>query len=69
MKLTWLRILGVLIWFAIEAARWLERRNLINNLSKDLMQKFKNVQTEIALTVQSSRPVDLSTDPDNRDNG
>lgn len=68
MKLTWLRVLGVLIWFAIEVARWLERRNLVHNISKDLMLKFKHVQTEIALAVQSSRPVDLSTDPDNRDN-
>lgn len=69
MKLTWLKIFGVLIWFAIEVARWLERQNLINNLSKDLMKKFEDVQKEIALNVQSVRPVDLSNDPDNRDNG
>lgn len=69
MKLQWLKITGVLIWFAIEVARWLERKHLISNLSSDLMKKFKDVQKEIAANVQSSSSPDLSNDPDNRDNG
>lgn len=68
MKVQYLKVFAVLIWFGVEVARWLERRNLINNISSDLVKKFRNVQKEISNTVQSSTSPVLSSDPDNRDN-
>lgn len=68
MKVQYLKVFAVLIWFAVEVARWLERRQLINNISSDLVKKFRNVQKEISNTVQSATSPVLSSDPDNRDN-
>lgn len=72
MKLTWLKISGVFIWFIIEVVRWLERQNLIKDLNKDLMKKFEDAHKKLNSNVQSARVsdngTDYSRDPDNRDN-